>query len=151
MEKANQQMKKMLLGITEDEIPEILKPEFQKIVNGGILEENGCYFLKVLYEKKGNATINEFPDKTGYECFVNHIHIDDLVENPKLEDAIAFSKILITSIKKYLNNSAQTISVIISWDEMSQTIRFHLKRNGENWLTDDLEEYTEEAILLIEE
>jgi hypothetical protein len=42
----------------------------------GFVSEEGCCFLRNLYEHRGNACPSMFPDETGYECFVNHIHIE---------------------------------------------------------------------------
>lgn len=44
--------------------------------------------------------------------------------------------------------SNNTLRIVISSDEISTTIKFHLLRTGEHWLTSNLEEY-EEALLTL--
>lgn len=107
----------------------------------------GCYFLDVLYHSRGNATKSAFSDATGYECFVNHLHID----RDSVTDAIASSlalAYLIDTKWKASDFMALTLRHIISLDETSSTYRCHVLRVNERWLADDLESYHDPILVI---
>src|SRR5690348_2649160 len=54
-----------------------LDPELARIANGGIVHRDQCFLLADAAKGKTNVSINDMQDRTGYECFINHIHIDD--------------------------------------------------------------------------
>jgi hypothetical protein len=66
-----------------------LTEQLDAIANDGIVVIGECYLLSREANGETNATINNFPDKTGYECFINHIHIDDYVSE---DSAVRFSE-----------------------------------------------------------
>jgi hypothetical protein len=51
-----------------------------ELLQGELVEENGCCFLASLREGARTASLASFPDRSGLECFVNHIHIGDFLE-----------------------------------------------------------------------
>ena len=62
------------------------------IVQMGLVEVGNLIFLKKLYQNDTNATADDFIDSTGYECFVNSLHVDDYVHDNYLQQAIIFAK-----------------------------------------------------------
>ncbi|QHF50490.1 hypothetical protein PspS49_12860 [Pseudomonas sp. S49] len=57
-----------------------------------------------------------------------------------------------TTFRKYCENVVCprfTLQGVISGEEFDATVKFHLLRPGETWLSDDLEGY-EEAVLTVE-
>jgi hypothetical protein len=97
---------------------------------------------------------DNFPDLTGYECFVNHVHIEDylrgaeLGSNALLKQGILFAYKIIEEFSSSFPD--KSFKVIVAINESGCALRFHLIRSGENWLSDDLEIYVQEAILVLE-
>jgi len=111
------------------------------ILTLGNVEQNACVFLTAMLEKCKSVRHGDFPDKTGYECFVNHIHIDDFTDTDMLQIAIAFLTRVSEMLK--IEYSNYDFRGLISLDESSATIRIHRTRAGEEWLSNDLEGYDE--------
>ena len=124
-----------------------LEGRLLSIVNDGFVNKEECLFLKSCFEIETNVTINDFPDKTGFECFINSINIDDYVENDFLEQGILFAQEVFSTFK--IIDSENTLNCIMSMDELGLKIKFHLLRIDEEWLSDDLEAF-EEAILVVD-
>jgi hypothetical protein len=95
---------------------------------------------------------HDFPDTTGYECFANHIHIDDYVLKRSSEYLVEQALALATSLNERLRSLApdSAFRFIIAANEDGCTLRFHSVRADEQWETQDLEEYREEAVAVIE-
>ena len=95
---------------------------------------------------------HDFPDTTGYECFANHIHIDDYVLERSPEYLVEQALALAASLNERLCSVApdSAFRFIIAANEDGCTLRFHSVRADEQWETQDLEEYTQEAIAVIE-
>ncbi len=125
------------------------------ILEDGFLLAEGGVFLRRMYERKGNAQRMMFPDRTGYECFVNHLHIDDYVRtegedvtNICLVNAISFVKELIERFRNSYKD--MKIRVIVSADSGGCTVRFHRVREGKSWVSRDLESYQAEGIMVLD-
>lgn len=114
--------------------------------NSGFSTIEGCFFLKRCFEISTNASSEDFPDKTGYECFINSLNIDDYVSENYLEYGLSFVNNTF-GLWNSLKLNDELISVL-SMDEFGLKVKFHVARIGERWLSDDLEAY-EEAILMI--
>ena len=67
---------KELLDALDSSCPPSLPAALLALISDGFVTQEGCSFLRGLYMLKGNASPSMFPDETGYECFVNHVHID---------------------------------------------------------------------------
>lgn len=90
----------------------------------------------------------DLPDQTGYECLINHVHFPFDGTNESLKSSLRYA----VAIQKELTRIGQGhgFQVILSVDDRECTVRFHRIRPNENWIADDLEGYTEEAVLLLE-
>jgi hypothetical protein len=111
-----------------------------------IVEIDGCVFLSEEYSRSKSVCLRDFPDRTGYECFVNHIHMPGGSKSDLLK---LFERIVA------LRNALQRLhdgnfEMIISVADEKATLRFHKYRAGERWLNDNLDGYGEEGILAIE-
>jgi len=95
-----------------------------------------------------------FPDLTGFECFVNHIHIEDQLDRPLsneiavLRQGIAFAFETKTRLLSKFPRKHFKVIVVSTTDSCG--VRFHLNRPGEEWLASDLDGYAKEAILVLE-
>lgn len=122
-----------------------INQELLKLIDNGFTMLNECVFLRSLLLRNKNAKLENFPDKTGFECYVNSIHIDDFDNSNDFEQAITFLLELFRAWNMAFPN--RVLRAIVSNDEFGTIIKFHLLRQGESWLSEDLEKY-KEAILV---
>jgi hypothetical protein len=117
------------------------------IVNEGIIRRSGgCFLLSSAANLQTNATVDRTQDQTGYECFVNHIHIDDHVPEDAARQAICFAAAV---LDKWHEQSFEGVfNSIVTVDGDEATVRFHFRRPKEFWLAQGVDEY-EEAVLEI--
>jgi len=134
-----------------------LSESLRNLLVSQIVEFEGCIFLEPLLKLSPNATLSLFPDRTGFECFVNHIHVEDYLDqndgtnptsNLQLASCIRFAMKLKERLGEY--QSKGRFRVIITSDDETCTVRFHKIRENETWLSEDLEQYREEAVGVIE-
>ncbi|AXI61956.1 hypothetical protein DLD99_16235 [Pseudomonas kribbensis] len=139
----NSEMEKMLRRVGRTS----LVGELADIARSGFVELDGCFFLANLDSFQRNASLKNFPDRTGYECFVNSIHIDDYVKTEFLACALSY----LSSVFETWNKSGLpgVLQGAISGDKFDATVKFHLQRPGETWLSDDLEGY-EQALFTVD-
>lgn len=155
--KLNSRMKNFIDRIALDpETPVQLHPALAGLVEPGFVRLNGSIVLKALAEKAKAVTPSDFSDETGYESFVNHIHVEDHVPP---EDGPASASVLLTNgislastLHTLLRQSfpEEGFEVILSLEDNHCTVRFHKKRTGEQWLRSDLDEYQEEALMVFQ-
>ncbi|GAP68175.1 hypothetical protein BA6E_102173 [Bacteroidales bacterium 6E] len=119
----------------------------QKLIEEGIVEKDGCYFL---YSKKPEGKLSpDLNDKTGNEAFYNKILIDDYsdeienIEHCYFFEGIAFAKKMAHCFLK------EKFYFYVLYDNNFCTFTFHKQREGEYWLVEDLDKYKEDAIVLI--
>ena len=88
-------------------------------------------------------------DKTGYECFVNHIHLKEAGDSAAaLRQAVTFcTRVVAEGVRVAPNRS---LRFIISRNGEDWTVHFHTLRPHESYVSDDLEMYTEEAVLVLD-
>lgn len=54
-----------------------------------------------------------------------------------------------TVLAELLGKFPQSFNIVISYDNMDFIVSFYCKRKNEEWLIDDLDSYTEEAIMVM--
>ena len=109
---------------------------------------NGCVFLADQYERSASASLEQFPDRTGYECLVNHFHVPYDGTREALLQLIG----RIAGIRRSLTEQApdRSFLIIVSIADGECTITFHECRQGEAWLADNLEGYSKESVAAID-
>jgi hypothetical protein len=136
--KTNQNMRRFS-GELQSNRP-VLSPELSRVLNAGFVEEKGCVLLAS--EARASALDRAATqDETGYECFINHVHVESLGE--ALEFAGRLNRALSATF-------AGKFIVIVSFDGREATVRFHRLRAGQTWLSENLEEYREEGIAVLD-
>ena len=130
-----------LIDWNQKKLPSILS----EIVFTGFRKENDCFCLDALTKGKTNVTYSDFPDKTGYECFINSIHIDDFIDSNYLAYACLFVEDCFDMWRR--SGFQEKLQAIISSDEFGSLVKLHIVRKGEAWVSDELEQY-EESILV---
>ena len=133
-----------LLSDTGHDVP--LVAELRGIADGGFCELENCYVLCRLLGAT-NATRADFDDATGYECFINSLHIEDYEPEFPLAQALQF----VAQVFHVWNEDRRTfpLRAIVSADEFSVVAKFHAARSCEHWLSEDLEAY-DDPILTID-
>lgn len=134
-----------------------LSESLRNLLVSQIVEFEGCFFLEPLLKLSPNATLLHFPDRTGFECFVNHIHVEDYLDrnggtdptsNLQLASGIRFARELKEKLDEY--RSQGRFRIIVTSDDETCIVRFHKVRENETWLSEDLEQYREEAVCVME-
>ncbi len=129
--------------------PGVLSGNLAEILRDGISLVDGCLVLgKPDAVPRLDGVRATIKDKTGYECFVNHIHFKERGSAAAIRQAVAFC----TRVSADAVRVAPTRSLrfIISNDGEDWTVRFHALRPHESWVSDDLEKYAEEAVLVLD-
>lgn len=143
MMKINSKMKNFLRS---ERSSDELSPSLNAVADRGFKLVGGCYILYALSSTNNNASIADFGDETGYECFVNSLHVEDYSNGILLPQALKFVERIFVVWSEA--NPGRTLVAIISADDGSVVVRFHLAREGQVWLGEDLERY-EDAILAV--
>jgi hypothetical protein len=107
-----------------------------------------------------------FPDLTGWECFVNSFHLEDVVPvavvltdegEPAISDAdqvvllqhgVAFA-LEVCRLAAGLENSVP-VRCVVATNRTNGTFRFHRIRAGEDWVRSDLNEYQSEKVVVVD-
>jgi len=126
-----------------------LPPKLSDLLSGGFVDQDGCIFFAEFAKRTSGASRSDFPDLTGYECFVNHVHIDDYVEDADAATLAAAGVTFAQRLCKLLSARSDEFNIIVGSDELSCSVRFHRQRPGEAWLSEDLESYRDEAIAVV--
>jgi hypothetical protein len=121
--------------------------DLAKIVHSPFDEINHCFLLRSLNLKYTNAKLSDFPDKTGFEAFINHFHLDDFVSDEFLE--YSFKVIHEVFANYHSHFTTPLIQAIVSINSSGCSIRFHALRPNEVWLDNNLESYEEDALLVM--
>jgi Uri superfamily endonuclease len=119
----------------------ILSPEMSSVLAKGFVEDQGCVLFASEAHNATHTRVSYASDETGYECFINHVHIKSL------QEALAFAQQL---TKVLAEGFTDRFVVIVSFDGRDATVRFHKFRAGQTWLTDNLEKYKEEGIAVFD-
>ncbi len=120
-----------------------------EILECGIYKEakSECYLLKYTDVSSIEDIVAHMEDKTGVECYYNDICINDYIEN---EDQALFKGVcFLNALKEILENEFDEVFIIIiSFENGDCTVRFHLDRTSESWLSGNLEDY-EDAVAFV--
>lgn len=130
----------------------IVEPKF-KFINGCILMDND--YRKNLEDLDWTIVLNNHGSKTAFECSTNEVQINSCNSGKtrkKIKDyELVKLGILVfenwrQSIKKLIGDNECEFIMSLNGDYL--TMRVCLSREGESWLTDDLEGYKYEAIAI---
>lgn len=122
-----------------------LDPVLQRIADSGFVADGGRIFLAALLPAETNVSTDSFPDDTGYECFINSLHVEDFTCDAPLPQAIRFVSEVFLAWRR--RGDRRSLSAVVSSvDEQSAVVKFHVVRAHEKWLGGDPDDYLE-AIL----
>lgn len=148
--KSNSLMSKLLAQWPHRDLH--LNERLSRYLAGGVVERNGFVLLKTEMDSAGNYSPPAHFDETGYECLVNHIHIDP--KNPhdtsQLDQGFTFANRLAELLQGSGYQGPFRIILSYGLDDKVCTVRFHRMREGQSWLHESLEAYKREAILVLD-
>ncbi|UEP37918.1 hypothetical protein LL998_18295 [Burkholderia ambifaria] len=83
--------------------------------------------------------VNRGFDCTGYECFVNSLHVDDYDSVSPFTQAI----MLVKEVFTVWNTIQRTVKLVavVSADQFNVVTKFHVQRPGQQWLSDNINGY----------
>jgi len=139
--KANKAMESLLADLPLV----VIEGELERIARSDFVERDGCIFIAAL-NPQSHMSLDSFPDRTGYECFVNSVHIDDYVSDDLLATAISWLSLVLDQWNKF--GLPGVLQGSVSTDEFGATVKVYVLRPNEPWLGDDLEGY-EQAVLTV--
>ncbi len=124
-----------------------IQPAFAGVAERGFSITEDCVVFS-----EGHVNRTDFPDRTGYECFANQVHLDDFILDGSPEYLVEQALALATRLNERLCGVApdKSFRFIIALNDAGCTLRFHTVRPDEQWETEDLEKYAEEAVGVIE-
>ena len=133
--------------------PKALPQKLLAVLNGGFVDQDQCVFLSLLKTRAPVSRL-DFPDRTAFECFVNHVHVEDYLENgglPPLE-MVGRGIALARELKDRLSHlhGRRNFRIIVAFDGLSCTVRFHTVRPDEEWIDKDANGHRGEAVAVLE-
>ncbi len=156
--KTNKRMQDILLkyhiGANE---PYSLDPNLSSILDSGIREVNGAYLFAKLEGSEAEPS-SQFMDLTDYEYMVNHIHLEfNLMpqsrKNPRIlvRNGVVFADRLRTKLASAFPKIP--FRIILSFRShpiLTCVVRFHRIRNNQEPISDNLEDYKSDAMMVVE-
>jgi hypothetical protein len=118
-----------------------------------LVQKGECVFLRRIAARP-LRTLADFSHWTSVECFANKLSMNDMVD-PRLSRGVPLvllmgGLLLAERFARQLAYFPGRYNVIVSYDGESCSVRFHKIRAGERWLSDDLEDYPEEGVLVLD-
>jgi hypothetical protein len=151
------------LGSLRNRNRTLLVPPLKRIADAGIVAIDGCFLLRefatnVIRDRK------VFSDDIEYECFVNHVHLDNYVSDHVVDQSLGYASTVLSHWNECkfdgeliaiiaLTDSKMEIDDCTEMDNFAVTeidesaVRFHLRRGTESWLSADLDGYKYEGVL----
>lgn len=131
----------------------VLHSRLQWLVKAPFVRGEGVLLLEPLVGQ--NTGPDAFQDHTGYEAFVNAFHVEDYIDSDSKRRDEDTSELIRQGIKAALELSTRLENegmyrVVLSFDNESSatTLRFFERRAGEPWISEDLDGYLLEEILV---
>ena len=137
--RANQKMRGYLSHLQTHE--SALSPELLSILIAGFVEEKGRALLRSKTHDSA-VTRDASEDDTGYECFINHRHVESLAEG------LEFARRLKSALAECFTDAF--VVIVLSFDGREATVRFHKQRVGQTWLNNNLEGFVKEGIAVLD-
>ncbi len=145
--------------------PDGITPALQSMIANGI-ELRGEVVVWTDGAQWAQPPPGNFPDMTGWECFVNSFHLEDLVPvdvvvsddgQPWISDSdqlvllrhgVAFA----LEVCRLVAALDQPIAVrcVVATNRTNGTFRFHRTRAGQGWVLPDLNSYQLEKVVVVD-
>lgn len=157
--RVNTAMSKVISSLSWKDVPPLTDEDLLATLAGGFVEVDSCVVLKGeiphLSQSKGDVLQHRSShldlDRTHYECFVNHVHLEpERDARTSILACLAYAGRLAQLLESSPFTGPFLIIVSSSLESFEPAVRFHKIRGREMpWLTQDLEVYSGSAILAI--
>lgn len=130
--------------------PRSLPADVGAALSSGVTEL-GPYLLLRCEAERLTAPPDPVPDATSVEALLNHVHPDQDAWTVQecAEAAMTALDVLRQKIVGYPSSGPVQVVLSVGFHEIpGSSLRFYRRRQGETWITDDLESYETEAILV---
>ena len=107
---------------------------------------DGSVLLKQEFQGTRHVKASDFPDRTGYESFINHVHLRFDQTRESLVSCLRYALALQTGLARL--QPRRHFQIIVAVGEDDCTVRFHELRIGESWVAENLEGYSEAVLVL---
>ena len=148
--KFNRRMGRYLEDLRSREVEAVVPPRGPDVQ---IVEAGGCFLLRG-FVSKPHLSRADFPDQTGLECIANRLRMESMLDGRLVRSCplLLLTAGLVTArvVSAALSRYPGRFNVILSYDGESCAVRFHKVRQGERWLSEDLETYVDEGVLVVE-
>jgi len=146
--RSNSIMARLLADRPPRQLP--LNEELSRYLADGVVERSGCILLKAMKASARDPVLGPNDDETGYEHFVNHIHVDpqDSSDTSQLDLGLTYADRLAQVLQSSGYEGIFRIILSYNMEDRVCTIGFHRVRKGQSWLDDDLEGYRHEGIMV---
>ena len=132
-----------------------LDPRLGALIEAPLVRRAGCLLLEPL---AANATgADAFPDRTGYEAFINKLHVEDYVDEQSGTDDDRLVALVRQGVRAALDlakrlERAGLYRVVLSLDPdvRTVTLRFFERREGEPWGSSDPDSYALEEVAMFD-
>ena len=153
--RTNPQMDALYNEIREENLDDAkaLPQKLIGLLNAGFVEIDECVFLSAL-KKDAPVQSVDFANRTAYECFVNHIHIEHYLENGGLPPlkmlgrGLALARELQDRLSRL--HGTKHFRIIVASAGPGCTVRFHTLRPDEEWVDKDTISPEGEAIAILD-
>jgi hypothetical protein len=139
-------MNRLFIDLVKGTQTSALPPSLADIVRMGVSFEDEYFFINSCRAGNTNARQDDFLDRTAYEAFINHIHIDDYTTQNVVGSALKYTS-EIMKISALEKPCKEIVGIISIRDATEVSVRFHLRRKDESWLPQDLDGFREEGIV----
>jgi hypothetical protein len=102
--------------------------------------------LKQEFHGSRHVKASDFPDRTGYESFINHVHLRFDQTRESLVSCLRYAQALQTGLARL--QPRRHFQIIVAVGEDDCAVRFHEVRSGESWVAENLEGYSEAVLVL---
>ncbi|HZM84287.1 MAG TPA: hypothetical protein VFC19_51870 [Candidatus Limnocylindrales bacterium] len=146
-------------------LPEAMSPGLQRIVDGGI-ELQGDVVVWTDGARWAAPPPGNFPDLTGWECFVNSLPLADVVAvrvvvdaegEPSISegDQVVLLRHGVALALRVCGMAAAldgpvAVRCVVAANRTNGTFRFHRVRPGQDWVLPDLDAYESEKVVVVE-
>lgn len=124
--------------------PDVLAPPLLALLALGFVEIEGCVVLAAFESSARHTSVARCSDETGYEAFLNHVHVEDLLpEGTPAEEVLTQGVHYVRRLAADLRAAfpERSFEIVLGCREGSADVRFHTVRPGAAWLSNDLEGY----------
>jgi hypothetical protein len=113
-----------------------------------------CVLLASEYDRNKHVNTADFADKTGWEDFINHVHFPFDGTKGSLSSCLEYAASLQAALMQLTHERQFRVIVSVSDDAPSArfgcTVRFHHVRSDEDSMSENLERYKSEAIMILD-